>query len=69
MFRFMIGIRETFAAREDLPGSHVLERRRRNASGICNTRCASGGCIRLPKGTARIFYEIAPFGIPVKVTE
>jgi lipoprotein-anchoring transpeptidase ErfK/SrfK len=30
---------------------------------------ASHGCIRLPKGIARTFYENAPVGTPVKVTE
>jgi lipoprotein-anchoring transpeptidase ErfK/SrfK len=30
---------------------------------------ASHGCIRLPNGIARTFYENAPVGTPVKVTE
>src|SRR5678815_4418011 len=30
---------------------------------------ASHGCIRLPQGMARTFYENAPVGTPVKVTE
>ena len=30
---------------------------------------ASHGCIRLPKGMARRFYENSPVGTPVKVTE
>lgn len=30
---------------------------------------ASHGCIRLPEGMARTFYENAPVGTPVKVTE
>ena len=30
---------------------------------------ASHGCIRLPKGMARRFFENAPVGTPVKVTE